>query len=79
MYTALGGGGGVFQKFEWTPDEFQLRKYYDQLQNVDDSGGTSKTVVRGEKGKASCIAQARIQPCLNQTYCKIRISLLGQG
>ncbi len=22
MYTALGGGGGVFQKFEHLPDEF---------------------------------------------------------
>jgi len=24
MYTALGGGGGLFQKFGWMPDEFEL-------------------------------------------------------
>lgn len=22
LFTALGGGGGVFQKFEWIPDQF---------------------------------------------------------
>jgi len=26
MYTALGGGGGLFQKFDWMPEEFELCK-----------------------------------------------------
>ncbi len=26
IYATLGGGGGVFQKFDWMPDEFSLRK-----------------------------------------------------
>ncbi len=26
IYASLGGGGGVFQKFDWMPDEFSLRK-----------------------------------------------------
>lgn len=29
MYTALGGGGGLFQKFDWMPDEFELCKRLD--------------------------------------------------
>lgn len=26
LFTALGGGGGVFKKFDWIPDEFSLHE-----------------------------------------------------
>ena len=28
IYATLGGGGGVFQRFDWIPDEFGSCKFY---------------------------------------------------